>query len=193
MTGASLLPPSATALGRAADLAAAGRIDPLPAPRLWDPWTCPVAVLPALAWALSVDEWDDAWNEAVKRQICATSLPVHARKGTVYSIRQALASAGLTNAALGWTADIVEGVFTLRHDGTQIYNGERTHGADRVWAAWSVTLTRPITIAQAASARRILEDTAPARCTLHEFLFTAAAWIYDGAPRHDGSITYGAI
>jgi phage tail P2-like protein len=193
ITVRSLLPPSSTALERAADLAAATRIEPLPAHRLWNPWTCPPQALPALAWGLSVDEWDDAWPEQVQRQVCADSLQVHARKGTVESIRRALAAAGLVNAQHGWTAHIVEGIASLRHDGTADYDGSRTYGSDYSWASWSVTLNRPVTIAQAQSARRLLEATAPARCTLAEFLFTSAAWIYDGQRTHDGSITYGAV
>jgi hypothetical protein len=57
---AALLPPTSTpfefAMGRAS-----GEGLPLPVPlrELWDPWTCPMALLPWLAWALSVDIWDD--------------------------------------------------------------------------------------------------------------------------------------
>ena len=34
---------------------AAAPLGALPVPRLWDPWACPAAALPALAWALSRD------------------------------------------------------------------------------------------------------------------------------------------
>src|SRR3982751_5601727 len=52
---AALLPPTSTpfelAMGRAS-----GEGLPLPVPlrELWDPWKCPMALLPWLAWALSV-------------------------------------------------------------------------------------------------------------------------------------------
>ncbi|HCI6872017.1 TPA: phage tail protein I, partial [Klebsiella variicola subsp. variicola] len=30
---------------------------------LWDPWKCPVKFLPYLAWAFSVDRWEETWSE----------------------------------------------------------------------------------------------------------------------------------
>lgn len=191
MTDRSLLPPSATTLARAITEAAAP-LGALPVSRLWDPWACPAAALPALAWALSVDEWDDAWPEEVKRQVCADSLPVHARKGTVDSVRQVLRSVGLIDEARGYTAHIVEGISAFVRDGTATHNGTRTRGETAEWAAYRVTLNRPITIAQAALARRQLDATAPARCTLDELTFTATAWLRNGARLRDGTITYGA-
>ena len=191
MTDRSLLPPSATALERAITEAAAP-LGALPVPRLWDPWACPAAALPALAWALSVDEWDDAWPEEVKRQVCAAALPMHARKGTVDSVRQVLRSVGLIDEARGYTAHIVEGIGTFVRDGTATHNGTRTRGETAEWAAYRVTINRPLTIAQAATARRILESTAPARCTLDELNFTAASWLRDGSRSRNATITYGA-
>lgn len=191
MTDRSLLPPSATALERAITEAAAP-LGALPVPRLWDPWACPASALPALAWALSVDEWDDAWPEEVKRQVCAAALPMHARKGTVGSVRQVLRSVGLIDEARGYTAHIVEGISAFVRDGTATHNGTRTRGETAEWAAYRVTLNRPLTIAQAATARRILESTAPARCTLDELNFTAASWLRDGSRSRNATITYGA-
>lgn len=191
MTDRSLLPPSATALARAITESAAP-LGALPVSRLWDPWACPAAALPALAWALSVDEWDDAWPEEVKRQVCADALPTHARKGTVDSVRQVLRSVGLIDEARGYTAHIVEGISAFVRDGTATHNGTRTRGETAEWAAYRVTLNRPITLEQAALARRQLDATAPARCTLDELTFTATAWLRNGARLRDGTITYGA-
>ena len=191
MTDRSLLTPSATPLARAVTEAAAP-LGALPVPRLWDPWACPAVALPALAWALSVDEWDDAWPEEVKRQVCADSLPVHARKGTVGSVRQVLRSVGLIDDVRGYTAHIVEGISAFVRDATATHNGTRTRDESAEWAAYRVTLNRPITLEQAALARRQLDATAPARCTLDELTFTAAAWLRNGARLRDGTITYGA-
>lgn len=191
MTDRSLLPPSATTLARAITQAAAP-LAALPVYRLWDPWACPAAALPALAWALSVDEWDDAWPEEVKRQVCADALPTHARKGTVDSVRQVLRSVGLINPALGYTAHIVEGISAFVRNGTATHNGTRTRGETAEWAAYRVTLNRPITLAQAELARRQLEATAPARCTLDELNFTAVGWLRNGSRARNGTITYGA-
>jgi phage tail P2-like protein len=191
MTDRSLLPPSATALERAITEAAAP-LGALPVSRLWDPWACPAAALPALAWALSVDEWGDAWPEEVKRQVCADALPVHARKGTVGSVRQVLRSVGLIDEARGYTAHIVEGISAFVRNGTATHNGTRTRGETAQWAAYRVTLNRPITIAQAALVRRQLDATAPARCTLDQLNFTATAWLRNGTRLRNGTITYGA-
>ncbi|STH81317.1 tail protein I (GpI) [Escherichia coli] len=40
---------------------------PVPLRTLWNWRTCPVKLLPYLAWALSVDRWDEKWPEATKR------------------------------------------------------------------------------------------------------------------------------
>lgn len=93
----TLLPPSSTSL-ESALVQTAAAISELPTYRLWDPNTCPVVALPALAWALSVEQWDDAWPEAVKRDVCAAALPIHARKGTLWALRSALDAAGYVGA-----------------------------------------------------------------------------------------------
>ncbi|TKA96910.1 phage tail protein I, partial [Cereibacter changlensis] len=57
----SILPPNATKAERAFEAALAALCDlPVPVGQLWSPETCPAALLPWLAWALSVDDWDPA-------------------------------------------------------------------------------------------------------------------------------------
>ncbi|MCB8835936.1 phage tail protein I [Aurantimonas sp. VKM B-3413] len=56
---------------------------------LWDPWTCAEAELPILAWAWSVDIWDEAWSTNRKRQVIAESIPFHRAKGTIVADRMA--------------------------------------------------------------------------------------------------------
>jgi phage tail-like protein len=93
--GPALLPPTSTpfefAMGRAS-----GEGLPLPVPlrELWDPWKCPMALLPWLAWALSVDIWDDRWPEPKKRHVVATALPRLQRKGTPAGLREYVDIAG---------------------------------------------------------------------------------------------------
>lgn len=65
---------------------------------LWNPATCPASLLPWLAWALSVDDWDPAWSDAVKRSVIAESLELHRRKGTPWAVERALVIAGSPNA-----------------------------------------------------------------------------------------------
>ncbi|MFM2909173.1 phage tail protein I, partial [Klebsiella pneumoniae subsp. ozaenae] len=53
---------------------------------LWNPETCPVKFLPYLAWAFSVDRWDENWSEAEKRSVIGEAFWLHQRKGTVAAI-----------------------------------------------------------------------------------------------------------
>lgn len=53
---------------------------------IWDPWRCPVAALPFLAWALRAPLWDESWPETKKRSVLAESPELNAVKGTVYAI-----------------------------------------------------------------------------------------------------------
>ncbi len=57
---------------------------------LWDAEVCPVALLPWLAWALSVDEWDDAWTEGRKRAAVLQAVQLHRKKGTPWAVLRAL-------------------------------------------------------------------------------------------------------
>jgi phage tail P2-like protein len=90
----SLLPPNASALEQALEQAVQLPALPVPLRALWNPATCPVDLLPWLAWALSVDDWDATWPEAVKRSVIATAIAVQRRKGVIGAVRQAVASFG---------------------------------------------------------------------------------------------------
>jgi phage tail P2-like protein len=157
----------------------------IPNPHLWNPATCPAALLPWLAWALSVDEWDDAWTEATKRAVIAASVEVHRRKGTVGSIKKALAAAGYGDAT------VLERFGRTRYNGAILHDGAFDHSEPDHWAEYRVVLARPLTIAQAARVRAILDAVAPARCRLKALDFTEAANLYDGRITHDGSYTHG--
>ncbi|UOF16460.1 phage tail protein I [Lysobacter capsici] len=91
----SLLPPNATSLERALERASA-RIDDVPTPmrKLWNADTCPVELLPWLAWALSIDTWQPNWPEHVKRARLRTAMEIQRRKGTAQSVRQVVAAFG---------------------------------------------------------------------------------------------------
>ena len=92
----NLLPPNASPLERAIAATGAG-IDTLPvaARDVWNPATCPTALLPWLAWALAVDEWDETWGEAVRRSVIADAIQVHRHRGTVWSLKKSLAPLGM--------------------------------------------------------------------------------------------------
>lgn len=90
----SLLPPNRTPLEAALSATTAVAIAPEVIAGLWTPASCPAALLPWLAWAMSVDDWDPAWTVATQRQVVAESLAVHRRKGTVWAVKHAIAAAG---------------------------------------------------------------------------------------------------
>jgi phage tail P2-like protein len=185
---ASLLPPNATAPERALEQAMA-RLAAVPVPlrQLWNPQTCPVSLLPWLAWALRVREWDSNWPEATQRAVIAASVPVHKRKGTLGSIKQALAAAGYPDAV------VIERVAAFTLDGSRRLDGEDYLGDPSKWAWYRVVLAHPVANSQAAQVRRILADTAPARCRLEGIDFTQAAFILDGTVRLDGGYNMGVV
>lgn len=99
----SILPANVSDLERDLDIALA-RIEDvkIPISTLWDPWKCPLDVLPFLAWAVSVDMWRTDWPETVKRRIVASSLSVHRKKGTRAAVDQALKDLGVTVDLVEW-------------------------------------------------------------------------------------------
>lgn len=111
----SLLPPNASPQERAIEQSAErlGAVD-VPVGKLWDPKSCPVSLLPWLAWALSVDTWDAAWSEPVKRQVIADSLAVHARKGTPWAVVRAMTAAGAPSLELSEWFDNGRAPFTFQ-------------------------------------------------------------------------------
>lgn len=74
----------------------------IPIAVLWDPWQCPVAVLPYLAWALSVDVWVSGWPDATKRRVVSEAISLHRVKGTRPAVEDALLSAGYTARLAEW-------------------------------------------------------------------------------------------
>lgn len=97
----SLLPPNASRLERNLSEVSAriGEVK-IPITDLWNPDTCPVELLPWLAWSLSVDWWDDEWPESVKREMVRSSIQIHRHKGTPWAVKKALEIVGLGDAEI---------------------------------------------------------------------------------------------
>lgn len=193
----SLLPPNASDLEIAIDGATArvGAV-PLKIGDLWNPERCPAAVLPWLAWALSVDYWRSDWPEDVKRRVIAEAIPIHFKKGSVSSIRRALQASGYADA------QITERV------------GNSNPQTD--WAKFSVNLDigedQTVTVESLRQARLLVESVAPVSRHLESFTgfratteeavgvsdlleFAAGVTIEDqvrvnGGINHDGSVNY---
>jgi len=98
-----LLPGNATELERhaAQALAQIERV-PIPLRELWNPDTCPVELLPYLAWAFSVDRWDPRWPEAAKRGAIRAAYFVHAHKGTIGALRRVVEPLGYLIEVIEW-------------------------------------------------------------------------------------------
>lgn len=112
----SLLPSNSTQLERAVE--AASR-DPagIPLRALYNADTCPAHLLHQLAWAWSVDRWDDTWSESVKRSVIRSTFYIHAYKGTIGALRRVVEPFGYLIEVVEWfetTPLGVPGTFALR-------------------------------------------------------------------------------
>lgn len=89
----SLLPPNATGLERAMERAIDRPVEN-PIRSLWSANDCPAALLPYLAWALAVEDWDPGWPAAVKRAAILAAVRIHREKGTLAGLERLLDTAG---------------------------------------------------------------------------------------------------
>lgn len=95
MNRPSLLPPSSGRFERHAEQAIARLADVPPDVRqVWNPETCPAALLPWLAWAFGVEEWKDYWPESTKRAVIRNSIPLRRRRGTRAAVEEVVRSFG---------------------------------------------------------------------------------------------------
>ncbi|PRD15327.1 phage tail protein I, partial [Pantoea coffeiphila] len=99
----SLLPPGSATLENNAALACKSIGDlNVPLRDLWNPEKCPAKFLPYLAWAFSVDRWDETWPEAAKRQAVIDAFWIHQRKGTVAAVKRVIESLGYSMTIAEW-------------------------------------------------------------------------------------------
>lgn len=98
----SLLPSNASPLERALEAAGDPSGIPIPLRSIWDADTCPLALLPWLAWAMSIDSWSPEWSEAVQRQRVKSAMTLQRRKGTVQSIHDIVGVFGGQVAIREW-------------------------------------------------------------------------------------------
>ena len=99
----SLLPPGSSALERRLAQACSGISDlNVPLRDLWNPWKCPAKFLPYLAWAFSVDRWEETWTETEKRQAVSDAFWIHQRKGTVAAVKRVIEGFGYSMTLDEW-------------------------------------------------------------------------------------------
>lgn len=88
------MPSNATVEEIALSLAITRDLEPEQVRLVWQPENCPIEMLPWLAWAMHVDDWDDGWSEEIKRRIVHDSIELHRKKGTPWAVKQALLNIG---------------------------------------------------------------------------------------------------
>lgn len=183
----SLLPPNATKLERNIEQAMTPYAPPRIIPTLWNASTCPVNMLPMLAWAASIEDWDPQWSVEQQRTAIAAAADIHRHKGTPDAIKKALEVRGHPDAILVERADCV------RHDGTATRNGYRRRGGPTQWATYRIILQRPITLDQAASITAMLDSVKRNCCHLVALDYSRAALRHNGYASRDGQYTRGII
>lgn len=174
-TTPSLLPPNATVLEKR--IAASGFTPPAAlVPTLWDADTCPAALLPWLAWAESVEDWNAEWSEERQRAVIKASREVHRLKGTPSAITQALVARGQPDAKV-----------------IERYASAASSGDTESWAIYKVVLTHPITRQQAAELQIGVISVARNCCHLAGFDYAQAALLHNNFAKRDGTYTRGFI
>ncbi|HBW8634472.1 TPA: phage tail protein I [Klebsiella pneumoniae] len=99
----NLLPQGASSLERRlVDNSASVSDLSVPLRDLWNPLKCPVKFLPYLAWAFSVDRWEESWSEEEKRREVSEAFWSHQRKGTVAAIRRVVERLGYSMSIEEW-------------------------------------------------------------------------------------------
>ncbi|KAB0476530.1 phage tail protein I [Vibrio chagasii] len=91
MTGKSLLPPNASKHEKDVEAVISPPLS-FPNRDLWNPDKCPEHLLPHLAWALSVDNWDSSWPVERKRQVIKDSIFIQRKKGTREAIERVVSA-----------------------------------------------------------------------------------------------------
>ncbi|WP_447789214.1 phage tail protein I [Pseudomonas farris] len=105
----SLLPINSTQLERAMEATFFEKTI-VPLRDLYNADTCPVHLLPHLAWAWSVDRWDYRWTEVTKRAAIKASYYIHAHKGTIGALRRVVEPLGYLIEIIEWFNTVPEGV-----------------------------------------------------------------------------------
>lgn len=183
----SLLPPNATSAEIALDETTARLSVSVGIEALWNVETCPVELLPWLAWALSVDEWQDDWSESVKRQLIADSYEIHSHKGTPYSIKKSLLAMGYDNV-------IIRESRVDYYNGAYLFDGSIDYGSHQAWPMFDVVLNIGYIpdAPRIAEIRQRIDRFKNERSILRNLVFMNILYnntiIYDGSYQHNGGV-----
>lgn len=119
----SLLPPNASTLEKHVEQVISPELS-FPNRDIWNPDKCPEHLLPQLAWALSVDDWDSSWPVERKRQVLRDIIYVHRKKGTRAAVERVVSAIrGDDIRVTEWFEDrlnLTPGEFTVNYLSTQV-------------------------------------------------------------------------
>ncbi|EPY7426632.1 phage tail protein I [Klebsiella pneumoniae] len=167
---------------------------------LWNPWQCPVKFLPYLAWAFSVDRWEETWSEKEKRQAVSDAFWIHQRKGTVAAVRRVIETLGYSMTLQEWweVADPA-GTFRLEIDlndigitETMIKELERIIGDAKPVSRHISQLTLSVSARGTASVGAVVMDGEV--ITVYPAGYRPDDAIYfDGETHYDGNYHYSGM
>ncbi|MDF1687313.1 MAG: phage tail protein I [Parvibaculaceae bacterium] len=184
----SLLPQNASALEKRLDTVNASRFDlNIRISELWNPYTCPIDFLPYLAFAFSVDYWDENWSEEAKREVVAQAIKVHRHKGTPGALKDMLRAAGYGEV------ELVEGLDARRRDGHVNRDGIYFHSEFEHWALFNLRLLSPVSIEQANQIKTLVNRVKREVCELHAFIYDRALNLHNNVILRDGTFTRGVV
>ncbi|MEL5266045.1 phage tail protein I [Serratia marcescens] len=197
----SLLPPGSSQLERRAAEACADISDlNVPLRDLWNPARCPVKFLPYLAWAFSVDRWDEKWTATEKRKAVTDAFYIHRRKGTIAAIRRVIEAMGFSmSIAEWWEVADPRGTFRLTIDVNDVgITDEIVKELDRL-----IGDAKPVSrhIAGIVIATRTTGIISIGATVTHGDIITIYpqdveaddAIIYDGEQRYNGNAYYSGV
>ncbi|EOD8886611.1 phage tail protein I [Klebsiella pneumoniae] len=194
----SLLPPGSSALERRLAQACSGISDlNVPLRDLWNPWKCPAKFLPYLAWAFSVDRWEENWTETAKRQAVSDAFWIHQRKGTVAAVKRVIEGMGYSMTLEEWwkVADPA-GTFRLEIDLNEIgitepmiYELERIIGDAKPVSRHISQLTLSLNVTALASIGSAFIDSEVITVYPPEYVPDGGIY-YDGQQHYSGNVYF---
>lgn len=131
MISSHLLPLGATPLEKhAAEILKSAVENPVIIADLINPERCPPQLLAYLAWAFSVDKWDENWTDEVKRIAIKQAFFVHKHKGTIAAVKRVVEPIGYLVELKEWFAmqpQGKEGTFSITIEVSETGLNEQTY------------------------------------------------------------------
>lgn len=145
----SLLPPNATTLERSlAGVAETINEIPLDISSLWNPVTCPIELLPWLAWALSTDNWSASWSDEQKRAAVANAIEDQRHKGTRHTVQSVLTNFDALLTLVEWFEQTPAADPYTFEVHLPLIDADGVAGGVRVTAAFAREIISAVTIAK---------------------------------------------